>query len=94
MLHNLIGETTQAILAKMYDLCKKAIAEENWSKDIWHWRLTYSVAAAAECYGIPGVILLENPGMEWYDIRKKCPGFFTHDCYNFTYVIWRRTEIV
>jgi len=46
-----------------------------------------------DCYLIPGLVLLFNPGMEQYDIRMKCPDFYEHDCYNFTAAtMWLRTD--
>jgi carboxypeptidase C (cathepsin A) len=43
-----------------------------------------TVRTAVSCNGVVGIVLLNNPGMEIYDIRKRCPGTFDHDCYNMT----------
>lgn len=70
--NGLINSFEATVLEDLYASCVQLIKNKEW------------VRSAAECYGMVGAILLLNPGMEIYDIRKKCPGTLNHDCYNFT----------
>ena len=42
------------------------------------------VIAAASCNAIVAGIFALNPGLEFYDIRIRCPDPASHDCYDFT----------
>jgi carboxypeptidase C (cathepsin A) len=71
-LHKLIGGLAATAVDDLTDACLAAVRSGD------------HVGSAVSCNGVVGVILLNNPGMEIYDIRKHCPGTFDHDCYNMT----------
>lgn len=71
-LHKLIGGLSATMVDDLTTACLAAVRRGD------------TVQTAIECNGVVGIVLLNNPGMEIYDIRKRCPGTFTHDCYNLT----------
>jgi len=71
-MNDLIGDATYDSLQGVYDICRYFLEQGDY------------VTAAPSCNSIVGTILLENPGMSFYDITLRCPSFFEHSCYNFT----------